>query len=52
LKREKFGVTRGFSAEKTLIEYGRLCDGGVEHGEDSESASDGGERAPGEKVRV
>lgn len=30
----------------------RLRDGGLEHGEDRESASDGGERDPGEKVRV
>jgi len=29
-----------------------LCDGGLEHGEDSENASDGGARAPDEKVRV
>lgn len=38
--------------KRALIEYARLCGGGLEHGEDSESASDGGARAPGEKVRV
>ncbi|KYM85713.1 Stathmin-4 [Atta colombica] len=41
-----------FLRKKALIECRRLCDGGLEHGEDSENASDGGARAPDEKVRV
>jgi len=46
------GYPEVFLRKKALIERRRLCDGGLEHGEDSESASDGGARAPGEKVRV
>jgi len=36
------GYPEVFLRKKTLIERRRLCDGGLEHGEDSESASDGG----------
>lgn len=43
---------RDFSAKQALIEYGRLCNDGLEHGEDSSSTSDGSARTPGEKVRV
>lgn len=43
---------RDFFAKKALIECGPLCNDGLEHGEDSSSASDGSARTPGEKVRV
>lgn len=46
------GFAPRFICKKALIERRRLCDGGLEHGEDSENASDGGARAPDEKVRV